>query len=396
MRILLLDNSHLPRVGGKEIVVHHLATQYQKLGHNVRVAGPGSFRKYRNLDFGYPVQRFSNIPLVSKDFEWRLRLQWITRNEPFDVVHAHTTHPTGYHAAKHFERRGKKLPMIITPHGADIHKVPEVNFGKRLDPDLDKKIRWALENCNYATAISHSVRESLLDAGVPDERIVSIPNGVDSDRLSIPANFDARDYLKLKKDSPYFLSVGNYHPRKGHKTLVEAIQRCKDKSICAVIVGRASQDFVDFVKSGPNRDRIIFVGLLDYPVPGVSQGPDVLASLLQQSTGYISASMGEGTEGLSLALLEAMATGSAIIATSVSGNKDVIKDGENGILVQPEKPNEMALAMDLLAGDSQRRKVIGDRARATVTNFTWRAVARQYAELMQRSIYESSAGKKMP
>jgi len=288
---------------------------------------------------------------------------------------------------------GKPVPLIITPHGADIHKVPEVNFGKRLDKGLDEKIRWALQNCNYATAISESVRESLLDADMPEKGIVSISNGVDEERLSKPGGTDAREFYNIPADAPYFVSVGNYHPRKGHETLVTALQKCKEKKSYLFIVGRKSQAFVDRVNAMPDRNRVIFTGALAYPVPGLAHGPDIIASLLQQSTGYISASMGEGTEGLSLALLEAMATGTGIIATSVSGNRDIIENGKNGLLIKPGRDDDMAAAMDRLVSDTELRDTMGRNAKTTVAPFTWDAVARQYVALFERAIEETSQAK---
>ena len=197
LNILLLDNSHLPSVGGKEIVVHHLARQLLALGHQVTLAGPGGFLKNRKLDLGYPVQRFPSLPWGSTDTRWRLQVEVIFRRASYDIVHSHTTYPSGYHAQRWLSRSSRPIPLVVTPHGADIHKVPEQNWGKRLDPAIDRKICWLLNHCAAATAISDSVYDSLLDAGAPAERVHRIPNGVDTERMSAPATIDVRKHFDV-------------------------------------------------------------------------------------------------------------------------------------------------------------------------------------------------------
>jgi glycosyltransferase involved in cell wall biosynthesis len=99
----------------------------------------------------------------------------------FDVVHAHTTYPNGYAAAR--TRRFSAAPLIITPHGEDINVIPELGFGARLDPQKNRKIEFALRHARTVTAISETIVASLQDAGVPPGRIVRIPNGVDLERF---------------------------------------------------------------------------------------------------------------------------------------------------------------------------------------------------------------------
>ena len=380
MKILLLDNSHLPKVGGKEIVVHHLARQYNAQGHSASLAGPAGYRKFRQLDFGYPVRRTWSVPLLSQDTQWRLRLRYLLARSDFDVLHAHTTYPTAYHALRELQRTGRQAPLVVTPHGADIHKVPEIGFGKRLDPQLDQKIGWLVQHCDRTTAISASVRDSLIDAGAPAGRIVDIPNGVDVQRLSTPVAVDARAHLGLPATAPLFVSIGNYHPRKGHETLVAALAQCPPEAHLA-IVGRQDPAFCAQVQR-EHGSRVIFTGTFDFQLPGATE-PDVLAALLQQCTAYVSASMSEGTEGLSLALLEAMAARACVIATAVSGNRDVIENERNGLLVPPGDADALAAAMQRVCAGSVNPAELGDAAHASVADSSWQAIAARYLDLFE-------------
>lgn len=389
MRILLLSNSHLPRIGGKEIVVHELAVAYRELGHEVVVAGPGGWWRYRHFQPGYPIYRWPNAPRRLAPLAWRAMLELSLARFPCDVIHAHTTYPSGYVALK--SGAGERVPVIITPHGADIHKAPEINFGKRLDPEMERHIGWSVQQANYSTAISHAVRASLLDAGASPERIVYIPNGVDMRRFRTAQEFDVLGHFGLPRDSRLIVSIGNYHPRKGHEVLIDAIAELvkEDPRVRLLIVGRKSPELVTKVEAMGLSEFIAFSGMIRYPMPG-STGPDVLSAILQSATAYVSSSVSQGTEGLSLALLEAMAARTCIVATRVSGNEDLIDNDRNGLLVDPGSSQALAAGLrKVVQCETLRCRLIGAGNR-TVETYTWQAVASQYVDLFERAIAEQA------
>ena len=376
--ILLFTNSHLPQIGGKEIVVHHLASQYQKLGHQVRVAGPAGYRRHKGIELGYPVDRSPSYFWLGRESQWRHRTNRILKKRTYDVIHAHATHPCGYYAQKYLLKKNLSTPLVVTPHGADIHKVPEVNFGRRLDPALDEKIRWLVSRCDQSTAISESVRDSLIDAQTPAEKISMIPNGVDTDRFSTPVSFSAHEKLGINETTPLFVSTGNYHPRKGHEHLIDAVAELKGIDLHLAIVGRTNDDCVARAQEKGVADKITFTGALAFPIPGMPQSDDLLVAMLQQARAYVSASMGEGTEGLSLALLEAMAAGACPLGTSISGNRDIIEDGQNGLLVPPASATHLADKLRALCEQPNLSETLGQAACDSIKHMSWALIAQQY------------------
>lgn len=387
MRILLLSNSHLPRIGGKEIVVHELAVAYRELGHEVAVAGPGGWWTYRNFQPGYPIYRWPNAPGPAAQLAAQAMLRITLARFPCDVIHAHTTHPSGYLALK--SGAGRRVPVVITPHGADIHKAPEINFGKRLDPALDQDIRWAVSNAACTTAISQAVRTSLLDAGAPPERLVYIPNGVDLRRFRTEQEFDVLGHYGMPRDARLIVSIGNYHPRKGHEVLIDAVSKLvrDDPRVRLLIVGRKSEELEHAVQQRGLSRIVAFTGMIRYPMPGNS-GPDVLSAILQSATAYVSSSVSQGTEGLSLALLEAMAASSCVVATRVSGNEDLIAHRENGLLVEPGSSESLAEGLGTILGSDELRCRLIRAASRTVKDYSWPAVAERYIEVFERAIAE--------
>lgn len=411
MNIVLYVNSFLPRVGGRELVVKHLATALMRLGHQVRVIGPGAYFKNRHYLFEYPVYR---LPSIASLKLWRECLKedgtikspgarvlleeklqkWQVRHNlakwGYDIVHAHNTYPTGYAAAQLKDRM--KIPLVITPHGQDIHKIEELGHGLRLNPHLDKRIRFTLEKADAATAISESIKDSLHEAGAAKEKIHFIPNGVDLERFSDKIDVDIRKWLKVAADARLLVSVGNYHPRKGHELLVKAMPAILKGEPRArmVIVGRMTEALLPLIKELNVSDKVILTGAI--PVPGClhkdakkqrNENADYLAALLQSSEMYISSSTDEGAEGLSLALLEGMAASLPIIATDISGNRDVIAEGGNGLLVEPKSEGALASAILALLSDEQKRKRLGQGALDLARQYGWDKIATQYLELYQ-------------
>lgn len=394
MKILLFNNSHLPVVGGKEVVVHQLAMAFGALGHDAAVVGPGGWWRHRNFASDYPIQRWPRTPGIPRELAWRGLFALAVQRFGCDLVHAHTTYPNGWVAAKAGFRRS--YPLVITPHGADIHKVPELNFGHRLNPVMDAKIRWALQQADCATAISQSVVASLRDAGLTSDRIVEIPNGVDVQRFRRRADFDVHRYLGIPRDAALIVSVGNYHPRKGHELLIASVRDAAREipNLRLVIVGGASPKLMNQVDRDGIGHLVKFTGSLPYPVPGDNR-PDILAALLQASSIYVSSSIGEGSEGLSLALLEAMSAGVCAVASDISGNRDVIRDKQTGLLVESNCPKALTRALVWLCRNGERRQQLALAGREHVDQHSWTSIAARYLELFERAIEARSAGRRL-
>ena len=381
MKIMLYVNSYLPYIGGREMVVHLLAKSYQELGHDVRVVGPGCWWKHRKTKFSYPLHRWPRIPFLSKDMAWTIQLLYAYLLYKPDIIHAHSTYPTGYIAAR--LKKFFKKPLIITPHGEDIHMIPEIGFGQRLDPVQDKKIRYALEKAEFITAISDSVAQSISDADVPNDKIISISNGVDLDRFQRRQEIDIYDYFGFPSGAQLVVTTGNYHPRKGHEVLIESIRLAvgKNENIRLVVIGRTSDKLKDEVKNDGLDSYVKFTGPLAVPVEEVSAGNDLLVALLNEAKIYVSSSIDEGAEGMSLALLEAMSAGACPVVTDISGNRDIVIKGSNGITVPPSSATDLSDAILQLLQDEDMQLMFRSESINTANKFGWIEIAKKYIDL---------------
>jgi len=396
MKIVLYVNSFIPSIGGREIVVHYLAREFKRMGHDVRVLGPAGWIKHRKLKFEYPVHRWPTLKgLFVEQVQYaQLRLDLVMWG--CDVIHAHSTYPSGYAVSK--LKRKKRIPLIITPHGEDIHKVPEIGFGLRLDPNKKAKIETAIQSAEFLTAISDSIEASLLDAGCPADKIHKIPNGIDVERFQKKDLPDVRQWLGIETEAPIILSVGNYHPRKGHEVLLRAMPKILEQTPKAnlVIVGRNTEPLVPLIKNLKIIKNVHLTGSIPFPMEALKRNADYrmrkndrLAALYSNSSVYVSSGVGEGAEGLSLALMDALAAGIPVVATNISGNKDMINEKDIGVLVEPSDEKQLAEAVILLINNNKRMISNGSNdINWFAKSYGWHKIACDYIEVYKKAIFK--------
>ena len=266
MKIVLFASSELPAIGGREVVVHYLAKTFQQMGHQVRVTGPAGWWEKRHLKFEYPVHRWPTLRGLFPDQVNLARILLDTTLFGADVIHAHGTFPPGYIACR--LKRIKNIPVVLTPHGEDIHIAPELGHGLRLNPKIEPKVRYAVHHADLLTAISGNVENSLLDAGADPRKIVLIPNGTDNHRFASTVDLDVRQWLQISPDTRLILTVGNYHLRKGYQVLFEAMHHVlKDQPKARlVIVGRDSDNNLSRLNDHHGLNgKIILTGAIPLP-----------------------------------------------------------------------------------------------------------------------------------
>jgi glycosyltransferase involved in cell wall biosynthesis len=395
LNIVLYVTNFLPHVGGKEFVVYNLACSLQALGHRVRVVGPAGWRTQRNNRFQFPLHRWPAFWGIWREAVRSGEFLLDTAIWGCDVVHAHDTYPMGYTAAR--LKSFRRLPLVITPHGEDIHVIPDMNRGMRLDPVIGLKIARALQRADRLTAISTSVEASLLDAGAEREKIRPIPNGVDLDRFRRENAMDAHEWLGLPASARLILSVGNYRKFRGHDEIVRAMPRilAVEPDARLVIVGHGTHVLHPLIEELGLAGKVILTGRIDDTAISAAAGltgedpgtSDRVAALYRHSSVYVSAGAAEGAEGLSLAVLDSLAAGLPIVATNISGNRDVVRDGDFGYLVAPGNIEELAakIIRVLGSGEAERRRMSAS-ARTAAQKYEWREIARQYVAVYREAI----------
>ncbi len=157
------------------------------------------------------------------------------------------------------------------------------------------------------------------------------------------------------------LFVGTYGRRKGATELVDAVAELRREGVSIELDFAGKEEFRgeeaalrSHVRESGLTEFVRFHGVLDTPA---------LRNLYERSHVFVLPSR---SEGLPMALLEAMAFGLPVVATRVGGIPDVIEDGESGLLIQPARAGELTDALRRLTSDTRLRKRLGEQARARV------------------------------
>jgi glycosyltransferase involved in cell wall biosynthesis len=285
-------------------------------------------------------------PPPAQSTSWKTHLTAELRRLRPDVVHVRGIGmlPDAIYAAN----RAGAQSVVFSFHGLE-------NVNQTLVWYRRPAVRAALDSCSQKWAVSRAARDWIADAaGLPQEQFNVIPNGVDSDFFAPCADKHAAKLaLGQPTDRPLILSVGNVKPIKGQHVLVEAARLFKSaRSPNTVVVGAEHQSLCPNGAPAPDANDVRFVGRQEN-VKAWYDAADlfVLPSLF---------------EGLSNALLEAMACGLPVVATDVGGNPDVVRPGVNGLLVPPANAGALGLAVRALLADPAKCHAYGQAARSTV------------------------------
>lgn len=259
-----------------------------------------------------------------------------------DLVHSHEFFMCVYGAAA---SRILRIGHLTTMHG-----------NQSMTKVLRRRaaLRWAFRRSDAAVAVSRATKVQLdEDLGLDPTVLTLVPNGIPvrpGDRQKLRAE------LGLAEGELLVLSVGSLIPRKGHKTVLEAMKILKnegfERPFRFAVAGRGElkESLVQWANELGVGSQFTLLGVRN-DIPDVQAAADIFV-------------MPSLWEGLPLAVLEAMLAGSAIIATSASGIPEAITDNEHGLLVQPEDPQALAASLRRLLSDGGERARLGAAAKA--------------------------------
>jgi len=233
-----------------------------------------------------------------------------------------------------------RVPMIATVHGKHY-------YGDRWRRRM--AYRFVARRALRMVAVAEDIRRFLIDRiGVPREKVRTVYNGIDiKTACSEEDGLRVRRELGIRETTPVLGTIANLYPVKGHTFLLKAAAEVAKAVPQAVwlLAGRGQLlgELQDEAHQLGIADRVRFLGFRDDP-----------AALLQAMDVFILPSL---SEGLPVAVLEAMAAGKPVVATDVGGNRELIVDGRMGFLVPPRDPGTLAARTITLLTD----KSLADR-----------------------------------
>lgn len=356
--ILHLSSTSGP--GGAEMIFSHLAASLDRSRFRsiVCLFRPG-WLKDRCEELGIAT----HVVRINGMFDWR----WVRdclkliRRENVALIHTHEFTANTYGT---LVARLAGIPSVATVHGKSYYA-----------EQLKRRLAYRLvSRVAHMIAVSHDLKRYLVrSVGIQGNRVSVIYNGIKVEDHPAPIVVtDCRRELELGQNEQVVGMVGSLYPVKGHEYLLESIphvvRQCPRTTFLIIGRGELEVSLKEKVKRLGLERHVRFLGLRR----------DV-AKLLALMDIFVLPSL---SEGLSIALLEAMAAGLPVVATNVGGNPELVVDGTTGYLVPPQKPEELAARLISLLSNKAHAQQLGQNGRKRVYEyFSLQHMITQYQEL---------------
>jgi len=281
------------------------------------------------------------------DIRGLARLSKLWGSAPPDIIHTHLFH-AGLIGRILAHRLGI-APVVVHQHGLEQARSFMRSFVDRV---TTLRVTRYVAPCEAVAQIM-TRREH-----IQHSRIEVIYNGIDpSQFIHSPPSVSLPSGWSVPKEAKVVGTVGRLSPEKGHGCLLEAqsflTRQGMELHVVLVGEGRSLADLKDKARRLGISERVHFAGArLDVP--------DWLAN-------FDLFALPSQWEGVSLALLEAMASGLAVVATDSGGTPEIVLDGKTGLLIPPDNPSSLADGIQRLMKDTSLRSQMGQAGRARVT-----------------------------
>jgi glycosyltransferase involved in cell wall biosynthesis/SAM-dependent methyltransferase len=411
VKVLWLTSSY-PRYAGDGAgsFIGSLARALVAQGHEVHVVAPYDPALAPCDEGGVQVHRFRYAPSEALHLAGHGRalhadrqLKWIVpalmpsfalaasalalllqRREHFDLLHGHWAVPCGAIAAG--VARLTRRPLVISLHGSDVYLVERRAANAAA-------ARWGYRRASLVTACSADLLARAVRRGLPADKAVLLPYGVATDRYGCGQGAAWRQRLGIPADAPVVGALGRLVHKKGFDVLIAAMSQvlAARPQAHAVIGGEGDLDRA--LRQQAHElglaDRVHFPGHV-----GWLETPDFYA--LCDVLAVPSVVDAEGNvDGLPNVLLEAMASGCAVIGSAVAGLPDVIHSERNGLLCPPGDATALAAGILRLLSDAPTRQRLGRQARQDMSaSYDWSVIAGRVAALYERALGGRAPGER--
>ena len=304
---------------------------------------------------------------------WRAARR-VARQTRASIMHGHWVIPGGAIA----EAAAGTLPVVISLHGSGLFVAERYSVVNRV-------ARIVLRRAAWLTACSHDLESRALAMGAHADRMEVVPYGVDAERFKpdATARSEVRRRLGLASDAPVIFSAGRLVRKKGFEHLVDAVaQLHRDWPRLRLVLaggGDLEHELRDRAANLGVAEQIRFMGTVPQ---------DDISKLLAAADIAVAPSVRDeagNVDGLPNVVLEALASGTPLVTTTVGGIGAVAVDGQTALLTPPAEAAALRCAIDTLLRRPDLRAELGRQARdSVVRERSWASVARRFEHVYER------------
>lgn len=314
----------------------------------------------------YPPYVVFLISRIVMSLLWILRIVSINLKSPISIIHAQDTGYSGLAAIVAGRILG--IPVVISSHGVRHKSVESIVKGRlkgmlmKIEYNLDM---FTVKNAKGVIVVNPSIKRYFEETVSRKIDFIPIPIKTKNFQFSESNRDEIRKELGVDEKTVIMGFVGRFSAEKNLITLLEsfaaiATQELSFTKLVLVGTGPLESEIKDYISKRSIQDKVILFGVR-YDISRILSGIDIFIL-----PSYV--------EGLSVALLEAMASGRAIICSNIDANRELIEHTKEGLLVDPYRPCEFEEAIRLLSHDANLRLKLGDNARIKVKQYDETAI----------------------
>jgi glycosyltransferase involved in cell wall biosynthesis len=400
--VVVMVTTSYPRFPGDSVgtFMEPIATHVAARGHEVHIVAPWHplvqrgreergvffhFFKYAPVPalnvFGYAAGMRADVQLRSAAWiaaPLALGAGWfkamrVARKRRATMMHAHWVVPGGVMGAAAMPA----LPLVVSLHGSDVFVAERVGPAR-------VAARGVFGRAGFVTACSTDLARRAVRLGAPQDRLEVVPYGVDTTRFKPDpaARARRRAELGLGENAPLLFTAGRLVRKKGFEYLIAAMSRLPTTATLAIAgTGDLATELATRAREAQLGDRVRFLGNVAQDAVGswFAAADVAVVPSVRDDSGNV--------DGLPNTVLEALATGTPVIATPAGGIGAVITDGATGLLVRERDPEALASAAEGLLGDRTRAAALGRAAREMVeAKFGWSGAAARFEAAYDRAL----------
>ena len=394
-RVVLVSTYYHPVVGGVEVHARQLARYLHAAGFGVEVVTKRVDPEHskRALIDGIPVRRIGPVGPRRGSGKWLILPALMTKlfatRARYDVIVCVDYRAIAVAAVA--AGRLLRKPVIAQGEVAGVLAGADAQATSGLAPEslaarvAKAPVRAVYRRADVVVCIGRDLEREAIRAGVPPERVVYLPHGVDLERFrpaEAPERAQLRRDLGWPIDRPVVLFVGRLSVEKGINDLVAAWRLLDRRDALLAIVGpdmtghpwNAGDAARAFVRANQLSDSVRFEGETSNPAPFYRA-----ADVFVQPSHF---------EALGNTALEAMASGLPVVSSGVGGLADFCLDGTTALLHRPHSPESLADALGRLLTNADLRARLAAGGRAVVaTQFELNALLGRYAALIEAAAH---------